>query len=279
MLVGLVLLSVSEDARLWPWLALAGLGLFHGINPAMGWLFAVGLGLQRRSGAAVIQALPPIALGHAAAIAVVVALVGAARMAVDAALLRLAAAACLIAFGAWRLARGYRHEFRVGMQVGLLDLAIWSFLMATAHGAGLMVMPVLLELPVAAGSVASGGSHSAHDASMAAFAGSLWTGFLAVAVHTLAMLIAAGAIAWVIFAWVGLAVLRRAWINLDLVWSAALIATGALFLVLAGVDLASHGGGHHHQTTDDRRPRTDKMTCFVDPTAIRRPWSVLCHPA
>ena len=135
---------------LWPWLALAGLGLFHGVNPAMGWLFAVGLGLQRGSAAAVAQALPPIALGHAAAIALAVALVALARPVIDATWLRLAAALALIGFGAWHLARGYRHQLRFGMNVGFVDLALWSFLMATAHGAGLMVMPVLLELPATA---------------------------------------------------------------------------------------------------------------------------------
>src|SRR6266516_1751106 len=144
-------MSASE---FWPWLALIGLGLFHGMNPAMGWLFAVVLGLQRGSGAAVIEALPPIALGHAAAIAIVVVFVAVAQLAADAALLRLAAAACLIGFGGYRLARGYRHAYRVGMQVGFFDLALWSFLMATAHGAGLMVMPVLLELPPGAATAA-----------------------------------------------------------------------------------------------------------------------------
>jgi hypothetical protein len=236
---------MSAAAELWPWLALAGLGLFHGVNPAMGWLFAVGLGLQRGSGAAVVQALPPIALGHAASIAAMVAVLDVARAAIDTALLRLAAALCLIAFGAWRLVRGYRHRFRVGMQVGFLDLAMWSFLMATAHGAGLMVMPLLLELP--AGETSWAGSHGAHDAVVSVLAGSIWIGLLAVTVHTLAMLLAAGVIAWVIFAWAGLAVLRRAWINLDLVWSFALIGTGAIFLVLAGIDLASrHAHQHHH---------------------------------
>ncbi len=234
---------MTASASLWPWLVLAGLGLFHGINPAMGWLFAVGLGLQRGSGTAVIQALPPIALGHAAAIAVAVAIVAVVRPAIDVTVLRLAAAACLIAFGVYHLARGYRHQFRFGMQVGFLDLALWSFLMATAHGAGLMVMPVLLELPP--GAATSAGSHGNHDALMAVFTGSLWTGLMAVAVHTLAMLIAAGVIAWVIFAWVGLALLRRAWINLDLVWSAVLIGTGTIFLVLAGVDLLHHHPAHH----------------------------------
>src|SRR5262245_59573481 len=171
-----------DGAELWPWLVLAGLGLFHGVNPAMGWLFAVALGLQRGSGAAVAQALPPIALGHAAAIALAVAIVASARFAIDVTLLRLAAAACLIGFGGWHLARGYRHQSRVGMQVGFRDLTLWSFLMATAHGAGLMVMPVLLELPAAPAH-----DHGAHDAVLSAFAGSLWIGLLAVAVHTAAM--------------------------------------------------------------------------------------------
>jgi hypothetical protein len=231
-------MSASE---LWPWLVLAGLGLFHGVNPAMGWLFAVALGLQRGSGAAVLQALPPIALGHAAAIALAVVVVASARWAIDVTLLRIAAAVCLIGFGAWHLARGYRHQSRVGMQVGFRDLTLWSFLMATAHGAGLKVMPVLLEMPGAPAH-----PHGAHDAALSAFAGSLWTGLLAVLVHTAAMLLAAGLVAWAIFAWIGLAILRRAWINLDLVWSLVLIATGAIFLVLAGADLLSRDPAHHH---------------------------------
>jgi hypothetical protein len=214
--------------------------LFHGVNPAMGWLFAVALGLQRGRGAAVAQALPPIALGHAASIALVAAVLGLARAAVDPTLLRLAAALCLIAFGGWRLARGYRHQARVGMQVGFGDLVLWSFLMATAHGAGLMVMPVLLELPGG-----SADAHVAHGVHLSPFAGSLWSGLLAVAVHTAAMLLAAGLIAWAVYAWVGLAVLRRAWINLDLVWSLVLIGTGAVFLVLAVLDLASPPMHHH----------------------------------
>jgi hypothetical protein len=227
---------------LWPWFALIGLGLFHGINPAMGWLFAVGLGLQRGRGVAVLQALPPIALGHAASIALVAAVMGLARTAVDAVALRPVAALALIAFGGWRLARGYRHKPWVGMQVGFLDLTLWSFLMATAHGAGLMVMPVLLELPAGPSSL----SHLDHDAVLVPFAGSIATGLLAVVVHTLAMLIAAGLIAWAVFAWIGLAILRRAWINLDLLWSAALIGAGATFLLLAGIDLFVGAPPHRH---------------------------------
>jgi hypothetical protein len=229
-----------EARPLWPWLVLVGLGLFHGLNPAMGWLFAVGLGLQRGRGSAVLQALPPIALGHAASIAIVAALLALARAAIDTTLLRVAAALGLILFGGWRLVRGYRHQPRVGMQVGFFDLLLWSFLMATAHGAGLMVMPVLLELG------SSPGGHLDHGSAIRPFAGSLATGLLAVTVHTLSMLVAAGLVAWVVFAWIGLAILRRAWINLDLLWSVALIGAGAISLLLAGIDLLPHASTHAH---------------------------------
>jgi hypothetical protein len=228
---------------LWPWFALIGLGLFHGINPAMGWLFAVALGLQRGRAIAVLQALPPIALGHAASIAIVAVVLELARAAVDIALLRPAAALGLMAFGGWRLFRGYRHQLRVGMQAGFLDLTLWSFLMATAHGAGLMIMPVLLELPAGPAS----DSHLGHEGALLPFTGSLATGLVVVAVHTLAMLFATGLIAWMVFAWIGLAILRRAWINLDLIWSAALIGTGAISLLLYGIDLAPQAPNHRHE--------------------------------
>ena len=220
-------------------MAIAGLGAFHGINPAMGWLFAVALGLQGRDGRAVLRALPPIALGHAAAIAAVIAAVEALWFAFDPAPLQLAAALCLIGFGIFRLVRGYRHRFRVGMVAGFRDLVLWSFLMATAHGAGLMVAPLLLALPLRATRMVSLTHH--HGAALAAFAGSAWIGVLAVLVHTAAMLIVTALIAWLVYSWVGLMVLRRSWINLDLLWSAALIGVGAVLLALAAADLLPWG--------------------------------------
>ena len=129
------------------------------------------------------------------------------------------------------------------MQVGFADLTMWSFLMATAHGAGLMVAPVLIELPAGAAGAAD---HSGHPGTIAALGNSLWIGILAISVHTLAMLVTAGLVAWLVYAWVGLALLRRAWINLDLLWSLALIATGAVFLVLAVLDLGAGSSAHHH---------------------------------
>jgi len=220
---------------LWPWAGIAALGAFHGLNPAMGWLFAVALGLQARDGRAVVRALPPIALGHAAAIAVVIAAVEALWFAFDPVPLQLAAATALVGFGLWRLARGYRHRFRVGMVAGFRDLGLWSFLMASAHGAGLMVAPLLLAIPPGPTRLVSA-THR-HAAALAAFADSAWIGALAVALHTAAMLAVTALVAWVVYAWVGLMILRRSWINLDLLWSASLIGVGAVLLAIAGAGL------------------------------------------
>lgn len=211
---------------LWTWLALAGLGAFHGLNPAMGWLFAVALGLQRRSRAALLWSLAPIAVGHALSIALVVAIVGVLRVFVDIRMLQIGAALTLVAFGLYRASA--RHRGRVGMQVGSRDLTLWSFAMATAHGAGLMLLPVLLEMPI---DIAS---HShAHSMTAAGIGRSGAISVTAVAIHTAAMLAVAGVVAVAVYEWIGLAFLRRGWINLDLVWTLALLGAGLILLVAA----------------------------------------------
>ena len=210
----------------WPWLALAALGAFHGLNPAMGWLFAVALGLQRKSRAAVWWSLLPIAIGHALSIALVVIAVGLLRAYVDFTILQVCAPITIIAFGLYRLLA--RHRARVGMQVSGRALLVWSFLMATAHGAGLMLLPVLLEMPIGAA-----GHDHAHMVAVSGMRDSVGTGIAAVAVHTAAMLIVAGAIAIAVYEWIGLAFLRRGWINLDLLWVAALLGAGVYLLVTA----------------------------------------------
>jgi hypothetical protein len=212
----------------WAWLTLAGLGAFHGINPAMGWLFAVALGLQRRSRAAVLWSLLPIAAGHALSVALVVAVLGVLRTFVDLKALQLGAAALLIGFGLYRLTA--RHRARVGMQVSDKDLVVWSFLMATAHGAGLMLLPVLLQMPI--GMDEHGHAHVAVATQIGSSAG---TALAAVAIHTAAMLAVAGAIALAVYEWIGLAFLRRGWINLDLLWTLALVGAGVVVLVMAQV--------------------------------------------
>jgi hypothetical protein len=210
----------------WPWLALAGLGAFHGINPAMGWLFAVALGLHQRRRAVVFQSLVPIALGHALAVALVALAVMALGMLVEERLIRIVAGALLVGWAIYQRLYGSRHRVRVGMTTGMVGLALWSFLMASAHGAGLMVVPALLPIERSA-------AHAGHAGGALVESRSLGLTLVAVAVHAGAMLLVTGVIAVAIYEWVGLAFLRRGWINLDRLWRLALVATGLLLLVTA----------------------------------------------
>ena len=205
---------------LWPWVVLAGLGLYHGVNPAMGWLFAVALGLHRKSQQAVLLSLFPIALGHAAAVAVVLAVVLMLGLVVDPLVLSRLAGMMLIAWALWHALYGHRQPLRVGMQTGLFGLALWSFLMASAHGAGLMLVPALLPLCTSASSM----SPLAADAAIPVM-------LAALAVHTAAMLAAIAVISVAVYNWIGVAFLRRGWINLDLIWIAALAVCGVALLV------------------------------------------------
>jgi hypothetical protein len=213
-----------SEGESWAWLALFLLGAYHGINPGMGWLFAVALGMQEKSGAAVWRALPPMAVGHLVAIAAVVALAGLVQFVVPLKTLKVGIALVLFALGLYRLLRT-RHPRWGGMQVSLVDLAIWSFLMASFHGAGLMVLPVLFGLP------APSAHPSAHVSAMPAFA-SPAKSLVAVAVHTAGYLLVTGVVAWVVYAKLGVALLRKAWVNLDLIWAAALLATSFFVLLV-----------------------------------------------
>jgi len=205
---------------LWPWLALVGLGVFHGINPAMGWLFAVALGLHRRSRRIVLLSWVPIALGHAAAVALVLVAVLALGLVVDSATLSRGAAAMLLGWALWHAVRGHRQRLRIGMQAGLAGLAFWSFLMSSAHGAGLMLIPVLLPLCL------SGSPSGQLTAS-----GSLPVALAALGVHTAAMLATMTTVSLLVYEWVGLAFLRSAWVNLDLIWIAALGFCGVVLML------------------------------------------------
>src|SRR5262245_49400972 len=207
-------------AEAWPWLALAGLGAFHGLNPAMGWLFAVGLGLHRRSMAVVVQSLIPIALGHALSIIVVAAAVVVAGIVLDGRVVRSAAGLLLIGWAAYHAVYGHRHRVRFGMQVGQVGLAVWSALMAAGHGAGLMLIPALMPLCLSASPVRAITVETALPVAVAA-----------VGVHTVAMLAVTGAVASLVYQCADLAFLRRAWLNVDVVWTVALIASGGLLLV------------------------------------------------
>jgi len=212
---------------LWPWLAVFGLGIFHGINPAMGWLFAVALGLQEQKRTAVFSALPPMVLGHALSIAIIIGAVLLARISLPHGALKIVAAAILFAFGLYRLLRS-RHPNWVGMRVGFGDLTLWSFIMASAHGAGLMLVPFFLPSPAAGESH----HHDTHQMHAWAFANFSAPSLLiaSVVVHTLGYLLTTALVAIVVYGKLGVAILRRAWFNIDLVWMLALMITGVFIL-------------------------------------------------
>ena len=198
------------------WVVLLGLGAFHGLNPGMGWLFAVALGMQERRRGAVFSSLLPLGLGHALAVglAVIVALIAGVVIPVN--WLHWLVAGTLISLGASRLL-WHRHPRWASMRVSAGKLTFWSFLMASAHGAGLMVVPVFLKMPVA------GACHAMDGSSMTAV-----SALLATVIHALGYLLVTAIIAVVVFEKVGVGVLRKAWFNLDFVWAATLLGTGVV---------------------------------------------------
>jgi hypothetical protein len=198
--------------------ALLALGAFHGLNPGMGWLFAVARGLQERSRALVLRALPAIAAGHAASVGVVAILVTLTQSVVATQVVAIGGGVLLAGFGLWRLLSN-RHFRWVGMRLSLWQLCCWSFLMSSIHGAGLMLLPILTSRAAA---------QPAHAHGLAAGPGSaVSAGVFVTGVHTLAMFAVAGSIAIVVYEVLGVAVLRRAWFNLDRLWAVALIGAGA----------------------------------------------------
>ena len=231
----------------WAWISLVLLGAFHGLNPAMGWLFAVALGFQERRLRAVVAALGPVALGHALAIGLVAVPVGLLGLMIPRDLLLALGGAVLLGFAGYKVASRFRHPRWVGMRVGPRELVLWSFLMATAHGAGLMLVPALVRLrgeavPGALAETAHAGhlGHAGHAGHQLPAVDALDPALAGVALHTAAMLAVAVVLAVVVYQKLGVGVLRRAWVNLDLVWVGALAVTGGtalglgLWPVLAG---------------------------------------------
>lgn len=196
-----------------PWLVVAGLGAFHGLNPAMGWLFAVALGLHRGSGRVVAWALLPIAFGHALSVAAAVLAFLLLGTVLDLSVLQRIAGVFLSGWAFWVFRRGHPRRVRVGMTTGAAGLVLWSFTMANAHGAGLMLLPALVPICFAGEAVPQ-------------LATTTGRALLVVLVHSAAMLAVTAALAALVYRMVGIAVLRSAWINLDLLWAIALAATG-----------------------------------------------------
>lgn len=202
------------------WLALLALGAFHGLNPAMGWLFAVALGLQEHRRRAVFRALFPLAAGHALSILAVIAIAALAGLTLSPHYLRWAVAAILIGVGLRFLIR-HPHLRWAGMRVGMGELTLWSFLVASVHGAGLMVLPILMGM-----------STAGHAGASFLASGTLGAAILATLLHAASYLLVCAGVALLIFEKLGIGVLRKAWVNMDLVWATALMGTGVATLVM-----------------------------------------------
>lgn len=207
--------------------ALGALGAFHGLNPAMGWLFSVARGMQERSRRVLLTSLPPIAAGHLASVAIVAAVVSATESVLAGNVVAITGGVLLVGFGLWRLL-SERHFRWAGMRLSTGQLAGWSFLMSSAHGAGLMLLPVLATTTVA--------THMAHETPTTRLDGTpaaALEGLAAAGVHTLAMFAVMAACAIAVYEFVGVNVLRRAWFNMDRLWAAVMVAAGALTIALA----------------------------------------------
>ena len=206
------------------WLTLAGLGAYHGLNPAMGWLFAVSRGMQQSSRRAVLGSLLPIAVGHELSLALVVALVLGLGVIADTSALHMGAGIALVAFGAFRFIKPRAHPRWTTMRVNRRELTWWSFLMSSAHGAGLMVAPVLIGAGVARDAAAS--DHALETVQHRTL--SIPASALALVLHVAAMVAVMGALALLVYDRYGVAILRKTWINLDGVWAGAFVVAGLL---------------------------------------------------
>jgi hypothetical protein len=226
---------MSVAAVTWSWLAPAALGAGHGLNPGMGWLFAVALGMQEGRASAVWRALTPLALGHAFAVGAVVLAASAVGRFVPPEVLGWIVGGSLLGLGATRLFR-HRHPRYGGMRVGFHELTTWSFLMATAHGAGLMVLPLLLGREGAGVGGGHLGGHAMHLSSASALplvpsGDAVGLAVWATAAHSAGYLLVTGLIAVIVYHKLGLRMLRTMWINLDLIWGAVLVVTGIVAVV------------------------------------------------
>lgn len=210
----------GDDARAL-WLAVVALGVYHGLNPAMGWPLAVARGLEQKRDAAVFATVGPLGAGHFAAMAIVLvpfALLGWLLAWSDA--IRIGAGLLVLLFGAYKLIDRRHPRFLV--RIHPTQLVLWSFLMATAHGAGLMLLPISLGL---CGLSASGAASELIRAGIA-------TALLVAIVHTLAMIVAGLVAAWLVYRYLGLKFLTRGWLNLDVVWGGSLVVAGAASIAM-----------------------------------------------
>jgi hypothetical protein len=211
----------------WLWAAIVASGLYHGINPGMGWPLAVASGLMDKSARALVAALVPLSAGHFLAMLVILlpfamllALAEWQRQ------IQIGASLLLIAYGMLRLA--YPRHPRVLARIKPAQLALWSFVVAIAHGAGLMLVPIYLGL------CENAGLDSGHQAAATLIGANLAMAVIVSVVHSVAMISAGGSAAWLVYRYLGLQYLSRSWFNLDTVWALSLILVGVIALGLTG---------------------------------------------
>ncbi len=212
---------------LWPYVLLGLLGAYHGLNPAMGWLFAVALGMQERSRRAVLRSLLPIAIGHELSIVLVAVVVVGLGLLGDTQALHLGAGVALIAFGIFRFVRPHAHFRWTKLQVNRRELGWWSFLMSTAHGAGLMVAPVIIGAG-STGTAAAATDEDLHHVNLAI--DNPLGGGIALFLHLASMLVVMAIVAVVVYEKLGVAILRQAWLNTEWLWAGAFVLAGFVTL-------------------------------------------------
>ena len=208
---------------LWPYILLGLLGAYHGLNPAMGWLFAVALGMQERSRRAVLRSLVPIAIGHELSIVLVAVVVVASGCWATRRRCTSAPGIALIAFGVFRFVRPHAHFRWTKLRVNRRELGWWSFLMSTAHGAGLMVAPVLIGAG-STGTAAAATDEDVHHVHLAI--DNPLGGGLALLLHLASMLVVMAIVAVVVYEKLGVKILRQAWVNTEWLWSGAFVLAG-----------------------------------------------------
>jgi hypothetical protein len=219
-------LIAADWAPAWLWLAIVASGLYHGLNPGMGWPLALSAGLMEKSSRALVAALWPLTLGHLLAMLVVIL-----PFALLVALIewqqqiQIGASLLVIGFGVFLLVN--RRHPRVLARIRPTQLGLWSFAVAIAHGAGLMLVPIYLGLCRAAD------LDKGHEAAGALINANLGMAVLVSVVHSVAMIAAGGFLAWLVYRYLGLKFVSQSWFNLDATWASSLILVGALSLVIS----------------------------------------------
>ena len=207
------------------WLAVVASGLFHGVNPGMGWPLAVSAGLMERSSRALVAALGPLTAGHLLAMLLVILPFALLITVVEwQRQIQIGAGLLVIGFGVFRLLN--RRHPRALTRIRPTQLGLWSFAVAIAHGAALMLVPIYLGLCQASD------LDKTHEAAGALINANLGMAALVSAVHSAAMLVAGGLSAWLAYRYLGLKIVSRSWFNLDTIWAASLILVGTVALAV-----------------------------------------------